>query len=130
MSSFEIDPVLLLILGVGVVGVILVILVMTFGEHLPLVRDLFNNGSLRSGREVRADVLNDLAANKNAESPNSSYLHQEGIARTYLRPAGKVQLDSGELIDVVTQGELLKEKTRVRVIDTGMNHLVVAEVEA
>jgi membrane-bound serine protease (ClpP class) len=49
-----------------------------------------------------------------------------GVANTVLRPAGKVAIDD-KLYDVITEGAYLELGTRVRVVSTDSNRIVVCE---
>jgi len=64
-----------------------------------------------------------------AQAAEAALLDREGVASTLLRPAGKVQLDDGQLLDVVTDGELIEKGTRVRVIATSGGVIKVARIE-
>ena len=50
-----------------------------------------------------------------------------GTARTVLRPAGKALID-GTLLDVVTLGDFVDKNTKIRVITTESNRIVVEPV--
>ncbi len=52
---------------------------------------------------------------------------REGISLTYLRPAGKAEID-GKRIDVVTEGNLIQKGKRVRVIEVEGSRVVVREI--
>lgn len=54
-------------------------------------------------------------------------LGHEGVTITPLRPSGLARID-GRRVDVVTRGEPLEAGTRVRVIDTSANRIVVRKV--
>lgn len=56
-------------------------------------------------------------------------LGQTGSVQNILRPSGKV-LINGEKYDVVTQGEILKPGTLVKVIEVEGNRIVVEQVES
>lgn len=117
----------------GAVGVLLGIasvLMSLLGSKSRFANLLFNSSHLRSGKEVREDVRRELAAAEKTVSPNEKYLHTEGVTKTTLRPVGKVQLDSGEILDMVTQGELLAAAVRVRVVEVHLNRIVVAQIFA
>jgi uncharacterized protein YqfA (UPF0365 family) len=87
---------------------------------------------LQSGREVLADVRKDGSAAEVSDSvahdPNADLLGKTGVAITPLRPAGKVRLKDGKIIDVVTQGDLIEKDSEVLVIETRMNRIVVGFV--
>lgn len=51
-----------------------------------------------------------------AQAALAQVIGKEGSAATTLRPAGKVELDEGRLLDVVAEGELVERGTRVKVV--------------
>ncbi len=57
------------------------------------------------------------------------WIHKSGVAKTTLRPAGKATID-GKLLDVVTLGDFVDPGTRVTVISTESNRIVVEPDEA
>jgi membrane-bound serine protease (ClpP class) len=62
------------------------------------------------------------------EKELKKWLGLTGVARTTLRPAGKA-LINGTLLDVVTLGDFVEQNTKVRVITTESNRIVVEPVE-
>ena len=52
---------------------------------------------------------------------------KDGVAHSMLRPAGAAIID-GKRYDVVTRGELIDPKTRIRVIDVKGNRIVVTGI--
>jgi len=52
----------------------------------------------------------------------------EGIAKTLLRPAGKMTLDDGRTVDCVTEGTYVQPGTRVRVLEVHGARVVVRAV--
>ena len=55
-------------------------------------------------------------------------LHKGGIAASDLRPAGVAEIE-GRRVDVVTQGEMIAEGTRVRVTEVEGNRVVVERIK-
>ena len=64
-----------------------------------------------------------------AQASQRELLGQTGTAETTLRPAGRVELDSGRLLDVVAGGEFIEAGTRVKVINCEAGINVVARLE-
>ena len=64
-----------------------------------------------------------------AQAAQRETLGKTGSAQTTLRPAGRVEMDDGHLLDVVADGEFIEAGTRVKVIkcEAGIN--VVARLE-
>ncbi len=115
--------------GIGGLLLLLVmlLLVFQFGSKLPFLKGMYHESSLRSGRETLAEIRADAAAEEdNIHDDNVKYVGCCGVAATALRPAGKVRLDSGELIDVVTEGDIIARNARVKVLEARMNRIVVA----
>lgn len=54
---------------------------------------------------------------------------KKGIARSVLRPAGKVEIE-GIILDAVTQGDFIDPGTRVIVVKSESNRVVVKSVES
>ena len=54
-------------------------------------------------------------------------LHQEGTARTPMRPSGKAEF-SQRVVDVLSDGEAIEAGTRVRVVEVAGNRVVVRAV--
>ncbi|MFO0948123.1 MAG: NfeD family protein [Planctomycetota bacterium] len=70
----------------------------------------------------------DFAETSSALAGNRGWLlDQEGIATTFLRPAGKASFRD-ETVDVVTEGSFISTGSRVRVISVQGNRVVVKEV--
>jgi len=55
-------------------------------------------------------------------------LGKEGVALSFLRPAGFAQID-GKRVNVVSEGEFIEKNTRVKVCDFKDNNLVVRRIE-
>jgi len=58
----------------------------------------------------------------------SDLLDCEGTAHTPLRPAGTAVI-GGKRIDVVTRGEMIDRRSRIRVIEVSGNRVVVEKIE-
>lgn len=54
------------------------------------------------------------------------FLGEEGVSRTMLRPAGKAEFGE-ELLDVVTEGEIIPKGTKIRIIRVEGNRIVAAK---
>ena len=61
-------------------------------------------------------------------TPRDHLVGQRGRAATRLSPAGKVRIGD-ELVDVVTDGELIEKGAHVVVIEARGNHVVVTQIE-
>jgi membrane-bound serine protease (ClpP class) len=59
-------------------------------------------------------------------APQTKLLGEIGVAETQLRPAGKARF-AGQLVDVVTQGDLIEKGQRVKVIEAAGARIVVAK---
>jgi membrane-bound serine protease (ClpP class) len=62
-----------------------------------------------------------------AEVVRASRVGQVGVAISQLRPGGKAQFGD-EIIDVITQGELLQKGSRIRIIGHSATESVVEPV--
>jgi len=65
-----------------------------------------------------------MATERTFEEQQSSRLGMEGVAISTLRPGGKAQFGE-QILDVVTQGEMLEAGTRVRIIGSRGSDAVV-----
>lgn len=87
--------------------------------------------SASSGRLSRSPlILKDAEGRGEGYSAGpdlSPFLHREGIALTFLRPAGIAEIDSTRL-DVVSDGEFIQMGARVRVTLVEGARIVVREV--
>lgn len=61
---------------------------------------------------------------KSSDTEQQGLEGKEGVAHTTLRPAGTALID-GRRVDVVTRGEMIEARTRVRVIHVEGNRVVV-----
>lgn len=74
--------------------------------------------------ELRAEdgyVMDTVSAEKNL-------LGLTGVARGDLRPSGKVLLDDGRFLDVVSDGRFVEDGSRIRVARIDGNRIIVAHV--
>ncbi len=63
-----------------------------------------------------------------AVADQSELLEKEGTALTVLRPSGKADFD-GTIIDVVTEGDFIPEKSKIRVIKVEGSRVIVRTSE-
>jgi membrane-bound serine protease (ClpP class) len=82
----------------------------------------------RSPAGKRLFLRADESGYKSTEEGLADLLGQEGIALTYLRPSGMVEIN-GKRLDVVTGGEFLPRGTKVEVIEIEGNRVVVKAKE-
>lgn len=74
------------------------------------------------------ESLDEFSETSNPLPGNRGWLlDQEGIATTFLRPAGKARFRD-ETVDVVTEGSFISSGSRVRVISVQGNRVVVKEI--
>jgi membrane-bound serine protease (ClpP class) len=75
---------------------------------------------------LKSDMVNTVNDEKSA-SNKSNLVGMEGIALTFLRPAGSVQIGENR-IDVVSEGEYIEKGTKVKVIYVQGNRIVVRKI--
>lgn len=116
----------LITFGVLFVAGIFFIILTEKGTKIPGINKLFLESKLPTGREAleeaRKEEMIDPAFNPDERD---KYIGKTGIAFTPLRPAGKLKLDEGEIIDVVTHGEFIEKGEKARVTATDMNRIIV-----
>jgi len=56
-------------------------------------------------------------------------LGKKGTTLTPLRPAGKIEIADGRLLDVVADGEFIEKGSPVRIIDTKDGRIVVTKAQ-
>jgi len=101
-------------------------LAVTYGSRIPFLRYFYLTTTLRSGAEVREEARADSPADTTAaEEACRAFVGKAGVATTQLRPAGKVRLDQGSLVDVVTEGGLIEAGQRIVVLDARVGRIVV-----
>jgi len=64
-----------------------------------------------------------------AQDAASSLVGKRGTALSNLRPAGKVETDDGQLLDVVAEGDFVERGTRVKVRECQDGQIIVVRVE-
>ena len=117
------------ILATAIIGYYLI----KHGSRMPLLQSLYLSASLPSGREVRAAVLAEERAEQ-AETaarlnPNAALVGKRGVALTALRPSGKIRLEGGEILDVVSDGSYIEADTAVVIKATDMNRILVSRAQ-
>ncbi len=116
---------LTLIVFAGLVAALAVILVIArYGENIPYVGAFFLKEAQPSGVNPNPETM-EQEPRESARLKTASLKGKRGVAETMLRPAGKVRLDSGELLDVVTDGVYVDPGRRVVVIEAMGNRIVV-----
>jgi membrane-bound serine protease (ClpP class) len=98
-------------------------IVSEYGERLPFLGRLF----LTQEQEAGVNPYPETVASPGVQSVMErarALVGRVGIAETMLRPAGKVRLDSGELLDVVTDGVYIEAGDRVGIIEASGNRVV------
>lgn len=119
--------------GIAGAGAIVVgWLLAKYCHRIPIVRRLMLLRALPSGAEVMAQA----AASEAGEYPHETeYTHseaelkgKEGVAATVLRPAGKMRTDDGETFDVVSDGSMVPEGTRVRIAEVHGPRILVVPI--
>ena len=99
---------LIVLTGIGVY------LAIKFVPRSRLTKSLFLRASERGFKSVSEDL--------------SSLKGKEGLTLTYLRPAGKAQIE-GRRTDVVTEGGLINKGKTIRVIEVEGARVVVREIK-
>ena len=61
-------------------------------------------------------------------SAESNLLGETGVAQGDLRPSGKVMLDDGRFLDVVSDGQFVEDGSRIRVARVDGNRIIVAQL--
>lgn len=114
----------LLFLGL-LAAIAMVLLISHYGERFPYLGRFFLTDSQPAGFNPYPETL-DPEPHESARMRLHALKGKGGVAETMLRPAGKVRLDSGELLDVVTDGVYVEAGKRVKVIEAAPNRIVVA----
>ena len=76
---------------------------------------------------VLSQVVSEHGESSGTERNLKRFLGAEGVTRSYLRPAGVADI-AGERVDVVTEGGMVRQGIRVRVIVVQGNRVVVRPV--
>jgi membrane-bound serine protease (ClpP class) len=121
MPTMEVSYVDEALLKLMISFLLIALLVWLLGKILPKT-SIYNRLVLDAG------LSNDQGYVSSDVEHYRSYLGQEGVARTMLRPAGTAEFGD-ERLDVVTSGDLIQKGTRVRVIRTEGSRVVVEKVE-
>ena len=86
-----------------------------------------------AGKFWRKLVLGDkLDAQSGFSSANTSltnYLGREGITITPLRPAGTIEFDDGDRLDVVTEGNFIGAQVLVKIVKVEGSRILVREIK-
>ncbi len=120
----------LLLLSSGILACVGVGALLMYGRKLAFLRVFYLGEELPDGREALVEARSHQEdEHEHLQNQNEKYLGKSGVAETTLRPSGKVRLDDGTQLDVVTDGRLLQSGTKVVVKDIGMNRILVVPVE-
>ena len=95
-------------------------------RYLPRSQFLARRGLVSSGSITGVPTADSALA---AQAAQATILGQAGTAATTLRPAGKVTLDDGRLLDVVAEGEFIEKGTRVKVSRCDGSITIVSRME-
>ena len=115
-----------LLLALGLAACFGVIwLISEHGHRIPFLSKLFLTNSAQAGENPHPETEVE-ESRESVRVKMASLLGQYGVAETMLRPAGKVRLESGQLLDVVTDGVYIESGVRVKIIDSTPNRIVVA----
>lgn len=96
---------------------VLLYVLMRVWPHTPMAKRIILVGPDKRG------TAGDLTHRRPGE-----LIGREGVAKTLLRPAGKMTLDDGQTIDCVTEGEYVQPGTRVKVLAEHGARVVVRSV--
>jgi membrane-bound serine protease (ClpP class) len=112
-------------LAAGVAGMVAVA---HFFPSIPFL----NRAVLRSGSGATADAMLRRDAMRPLDVVDAAYRPEpgaRGVARTVLRPAGKVEI-AGRALDAVSEGSLVEQGSRVVVVRVEAAHVVVRPDES
>lgn len=104
-------------LGILTASLVAGMSLMRFMHRIPGARRLMLQGNISTEQGYTA--VRDM----------SRWLHRRGVAETPLRPAGKVRVD-GELLDAVSQGDLIDKGAEIEICKIDGNRLVVKQAKA
>ena len=114
-----------LLMALGIAACFGVIwLISEHGGKIPFLKNLFLTGSAQAGDNPYPETMEEQPR-ESARLKFTTLAGKSGVAETMLRPAGKVRLDSGELLDVVTDGVYVEAGQRVTIIEAVPNRIVV-----
>ena len=83
----------------------------------------------RLAEDGEAEQVEVAVPDQPEKAVQATILGQAGTAATTLRPAGKVTLDDGRLLDVVAEGEFIEKGTRVKVSRCDGSITIVSRME-
>lgn len=87
--------------------------------------------SARSGRLSKTPLIlsqNAVSTGMTEGTKDYSYLlSKEGVTTTFLRPVGKAEID-GELIEVISDGDIIEVGERIKVIDVEGQKVIVKKI--
>ncbi len=114
------------VLSAAVLSIALFIFVFERGGKIPFLKGIFlaeeQTGGLNGNEPAAISAAADL---NEAVQKRQALVGKGGVALTMLRPAGKVRLDDGGLLDVVTEGAFVEAGTRVKIIEADLSRFVV-----
>ncbi len=99
-------------------GAVGIALMMRYAEHVPLF------GRVSTTEEIAPALPSAAPGEKRAAAPSSVAVGQGGVARTDLKPGGKVDFD-GETMMVVADGAFIEAGTLVKVTELKGSTIVV-----
>lgn len=114
--------------GIGAVG--LLWLFFTYLERIPVVNRLILASNLKSGSEVMAEATahdTHVYPHEQEQQQASALKGECGVALTVLRPSGKIRVDDGRVLDVVSDGGMIEKDVRVVVVDVNGPRISVRE---
>lgn len=117
----------LLLIFVGLAGIVFFAwFIGSWGHKIPLLGRVFHTKTQNETGTSSADPgARQMAAAESARLAASQRVGLRGMAYTMLRPAGKIRLDSGELLDALTNGEFIEVGTRVRIASADSGRIFV-----
>ena len=116
-----------ILVGFGTLASFVVIwFVSEHGQKLPVVGKLFFTHSQAAGVNPNPESLEEDPT-ESTRRKTLLLVGKSGLAETLLRPAGKVRLDTGEFLDVVTAGVYIEAGQRVIVTEAAPNRIIVAK---
>ncbi len=112
--------------GVLIVVCTLILIMMEKGGKSHLFKSLFLEKNLPEGRVARQKgIAKDKSGRKQISEQHLEYLGVTATAYTPLHPSGKIRLDNGTLLDVITSGSFIDKGAQVKIIAVNMNRVVV-----
>lgn len=106
--------------AMGVIAVLGIFIVLYLGSR----------GSKKNAGMIDELVLDERQQNRDGYTSvvdKSRFLGKEGVCVTDLRPAGTITVD-GEPVDVVTEGNFVKQGTAVKVINVDGSRVLVRQI--